>query len=227
MTTQLTSSGILTAWEAGAGRRPLDRAIVLLWAAGQHDPADLPLAERDRALLRLRAATFGPVLAARATCPNCREELEMEFTAKALARTLPEAQASVLDLDGEDIPLRPLSSRDLAIAMGGADLRATLRNRLTGRENLPASALPIIDSEIEARAADAELNAELICATCETKWQEALDVPALLWAEVEARALRLLGEVAEIAAALGWSEHEILNLSEPRRAAYLSLARMQ
>jgi len=35
----------------------------------------------------------------------------------------------------------------------------------------------------------------------------------------------LLGDVAELAAAFGWSESEVLALSEARRRAYLDLAR--
>lgn len=227
MKEHLTSAGILSAWEAGAGRRPLDRAIALLWAAGENDPAALPLAERDRALLRLRAATFGPGFTARATCPECGEDLEMEFTADAVAAALPTAREAVLDIDGDAISLRPITSRDLAAAMTETDMRAALRTRLTGRDVLPETALPMIDAEIETRAEAAELCTRLTCTACQATWTETLDVPVLLWAEVEARALRLFGEVAEIAAALGWSEREILSLSAPRRAAYLSLARTQ
>ena len=52
MTEQLTAGSLLSAWEAGVNRRPLDRAIALLWSAGlAADIAGLPLAERDRALL--------------------------------------------------------------------------------------------------------------------------------------------------------------------------------
>src|SRR5690606_25623889 len=74
---RLTAPSILAAWEHGAGRLPLDRAIAILWAAStcdDVDPADLPLAERDRRLLAIRAATFGPTIPARATCPECNAE---------------------------------------------------------------------------------------------------------------------------------------------------------
>ena len=46
----------------------------MLWAAGaagEGHPADLPLAERDRRLLSIRADTFGRLLSLLATCPKC------------------------------------------------------------------------------------------------------------------------------------------------------------
>ncbi|HEX8830118.1 MAG TPA: hypothetical protein VF705_03075, partial [Longimicrobium sp.] len=59
----LDSAALLAAWEAGRVLHPLDRALALLAAA---DPgarrgtlAALPLAERDRRLLALRAAEGG------------------------------------------------------------------------------------------------------------------------------------------------------------------------
>src|SRR5262245_3241326 len=105
---RLSVSDILAAWETGYARRTLDRALTLLWAAGaaeDQDPADLPLVERDRRLLSIRAETFGPSLSARATCPECGAQLEMELDASVLADAL-RAPA------GGQTP-RPMTSRDL------------------------------------------------------------------------------------------------------------------
>jgi hypothetical protein len=219
---RLAASGILAAWETGAARRPLDRAIAILWAASaaeDNDPADLPLAERDRRLLEIRAATFGPMLPARATCRDCGAELEMELDARRLSELLPRS----VDADGA---LRPLTSRDLAVVAGLPPDRmaAVLRARLSGREVDVAEA-EILDRRIEEAAGAAELSTRLTCLECGAVWSEALDVAAHVWADVETTALRLLGEVAELAAAYGWSEREILSLSPVRRMTYLSWAR--
>ena len=48
---------------------------------------------------------------------------------------------------------------------------------------------------------------------------------AFVWAEVDAAAQRLLHEVDVLARAYGWTEPEVLALSEARRAAYLRLVR--
>ena len=65
----------------------------------------------------------------------------------------------------------------------------------------------------------------MTCTACGETWSDVLDAAAYLWAEIEAAAHRLLGEVAEIAKALGWSEQEILAMSTSRRRAYLQIAR--
>jgi hypothetical protein len=44
---------------------------------------------------------------------------------------------------------------------------------------------------------------------------------AFLWAEIEARARRLLREVHILATAYGWTEAEVLSLGENRRARYV------
>jgi hypothetical protein len=62
------------------------------------------------------------------------------------------------------------------------------------------------------------------CGECGALTAAALDVPALLWAEVEAQATRLLHDVHALARGYGWSEADVLALSPRRRAAYLELA---
>lgn len=228
MTRSLTSSGILAAWEAGIGRRPLDRAIAILWAAGiPGDLAALPMAERDRSLLHVRAATFGLTLEARADCPACGEELEMMFDAQALVSALVVPEPEVLRIRGEEFCIRSLTSHDVAAAASASEgeVRDLLCRRLTGRDTLPDTMLPDLYDAISCREAEGELTAHFTCSICQMEWQEVLDIADFLWAEVDAGARRLLGEIAEIASAFGWSEREILGLSEGRRMVYLDLAR--
>jgi hypothetical protein len=61
------------------------------------------------------------------------------------------------------------------------------------------------------------------CTDCGFEWGEQLDPVAFIWAEMEARARKLLREVHSIASAYGWSETEILSLSEARRSHYVEL----
>jgi hypothetical protein len=219
---RLSASGMLAAWEAGYARRPLDRALTLLWAAGaagNGDPADLPLAERDRRLLSIRAGTFGRSLSARATCPHCGAELEMELDASVLAEALP-APAD------DQAPRRPITSRDLAAVaeLPEAEMLAGLCQRLAA-EDFSDTDAEALGRWIEAQAAAAELSTRITCSECGAGWIEVMDVASYLWAEVENAALALLGEVAELAAAYGWSEQDILSLGTARRAAYLVRAR--
>ena len=222
MRSRLTASGILSAWEVGAARRPLDRALAILWAAGAghgNNAADLALTERDRRLLEIRGETFGPKIPVRATCPDCGSELEMDIDAPGLAENLP-------SLTGTADDPRQITSRDLAAvsSLPSEEIAATLRQRLCGRLVQGAEA-DALDTRIQAMAKEAALTTQITCAECETVWSETLDVAMHVWADVENAALGLLGDVAEIATAFGWAEQEILSLSPSRRMTYLTHVR--
>ena len=227
MTGALTSEAIVRAWEAGARRSPLDRAMAVLWAAEDGDAADLPLAERDRRLLAVREATFGSHLTSVARCPDCGELVEVTLAAGELARLLVSPGVDEVEVGGRAVSVRPLTSRDLAAAAGAleAEVPGILRARLTGAVELPPEEAGRIDALIEEREAAGELTCGLACVECGTEWSEHLDVAAHVWAEVDAAGRRLLREVAEVAAAFGWSEAAIMAMSETRRAAYLDIAR--
>jgi hypothetical protein len=63
----------------------------------------------------------------------------------------------------------------------------------------------------------------LDCPECGAGFDADLDPAAFVWAEVEARARRVLIEVDALARAYGWTEADVLALSESRRAAYLAI----
>jgi len=69
----------------------------------------------------------------------------------------------------------------------------------------------------------AEILVTLSCPVCGSECNQSLDIAAFLWEEIEARAKRLLMEVHALASAYGWTEKEILSLSECRRASYLEM----
>ena len=229
MTGALTTTQILTAWETGARCGPLDRAIAVLWAAGEPDDlAALPLIQRDRRLLELRQATFGNILAAVTDCPECGAPAEVELDARDLAEALIAPAPETIKAGDDAIQVRALTSRDLAAAssLPEDDVADFLRSQVTGGTNGVSTAVAAkIDALIEAREAAGEINISLTCADCEAVWSEPLDVASHLWNEIEAAALKVMAEVAEIAIALGWSESEILSMSDARRSIYLRIAR--
>jgi hypothetical protein len=69
----------------------------------------------------------------------------------------------------------------------------------------------------------AEILLTLRCPVCDNEWSAALDIATFLWAEIEARAKRILFEVHALASAYGWTEKEVLSLSEHRRALYMGM----
>ena len=228
MTPGLSASSIVCAWETAQGWGPLDRAVMLLWEAGvAEDPAALPMVERDRRLLAVRGATFGDTLACVTECPDCATALELDLSASELGAALPSADPETIEGDDRVIELRALDSRDVAAAAAvpDSDAPGLLRARACGAELLPPTLVAEIDARIESREAESEISVALHCAECGNEWHEVFDVAAHFWTEVAQTARRVMGETAEIAAAFGWAESEILAMSEPRRCVYLQIAR--
>jgi hypothetical protein len=224
----LTNLGLLDLWERGSGLHPLDRALLALAAAEPSEPygalADWPLGRRNAALARLRQECFGSALTGWVACPQCGERREFSFEAGMLFQERNETTGP-LAADGRRI--RALTSRDLASVAAETDEHDAARKllRLCCAEESEFS-----DEEMEVLGgllADADPLAETLlefnCDTCGHRWQEPLDIAAWLWAEIEARARRLIYDVHTLAATYGWTEREILSLSEPRRALYLEM----
>jgi hypothetical protein len=75
--------------------------------------------------------------------------------------------------------------------------------------------------ELEPGAA---ISFEVTCPECAGTWTAPMSVGEVLWAELQARAERLMLDVDILARTYGWSETGILEMSPTRRAGYLQLA---
>jgi len=229
----LTSADFLNLWERGVCLHPVDRSLLALSLANPETTydrlADLPLGARNRALAELRSSCFGPGLEGWTTCEQCGEKLEFRFDARTLAAA---AQSNTPTVEMGGHTFRLPTSRDLARVSRETDSRTAAARLLDACRLGVGNAPPWSDAELKEageRLAEADPLAEtrltLDCPACGRRWDETLDVGAFLWAEVEARAKRLLLEVHTLASAYGWSEGEILALSEARRAYYIEAAR--
>ena len=229
----LSARNLLRVWEKGHAQHPVDRALLLL---GSAEPdctydrlADWSIGQRDAAILRLRIETFGAQFSSYLNCPECNAPLEFAFDGRALQ--LPyQSDQTAIEFGGSSFRLP--TSRDLARIVHEIDPVAAARRLLalccvqrdadTSTE-WSETAL----QEIEARMAEADPQADieldLACAACGHAWQAMFDITAFFWEEVEASAKRLLQEVHLLASSYGWSEDEVLALSDVRRAAYLEL----
>ena len=124
------------------------------------------------------------------------------------------------------------TSRDLAAVAHEKDeisaARSLLRRCAADEGTAQAWSEQQID-EIGERMAAADPLAEIVvafdCPNCGSYFQEPVDLPSFLWAEIEARAKRTLLEVHELACAYGWSQAEILSLSPARREFYVDQVR--
>lgn len=240
----LADSDLLHLWET-MRRQTLPRRAAALLAVAAPDLASgrlagLSLGERERRLLDLHAHCFGARLACVADCPQCGEAFEFELDARALAAGLP--------VPAEAAPTRTVEAGDLRVAMRLPTVADSIAladehdvrhaySRLLDRclacttrtgEAMAAQALPpalLEEAAAWMEAADpaAELMISMACPACDAVFGEPLDLAAFCWAEVEARAPRLLAEVDALASRYGWSEAEILSMSRVRRDAYLAL----
>jgi len=249
----LTASELLTAWERGLSQTPLERALGLLGAACDGEPAEalarLSIGERDERLLTLREWTFGGQLVSLASCPGCGEQLEFSISAADL-RPVPaardgrdspgEASAPLSLRSGEyELSFRLPNSLDLAaVASGGAMrsveeaaavlLESCLVEASRGGEAVRAADLPPeVAAAVARRMAEADPRAEvelaLNCPACGEGWQAPFDIESFFWGEIGAWARRVLGEVHVLASSYGWREIDILNMSARRRQFYLDL----
>jgi hypothetical protein len=238
----LTQADFLALWESGRALHPLDQGLLTVHAAlseTQHDSAaDWPIGRRNRALAELRLACFGPALRGWTSCRQCAEKLEFELDGRALAESeLPQYREPIV-VNGRAFRLP--TSRDLAQIGTEHDPIASAmllleRCRVDGRAAAEDQAAPPTDwteEDIDAvgeKMALADPLAEIMlhfdCPACGTSFEENLDLSTFLWAEIEARAQRLLLEVHTLAMAYGWSEAEILSLNAARREFYLEMVR--
>lgn len=228
----LAATAILDVWEQSEGRRPWATALLALAAADLElgsdldAAADLPIGERDRRLLRLRAATCGPRLGARATCPACGEEVELDLDTDDLLAAPTDPAALRLDSGGVAVELRLPTSRDLAHAAAAPDPAAALaRACVVAPEGLDLAAwAPAIEAALAAADPHAEIAVDLACPACHAEWSEVLDVCDYFTRELDVLAARLLDEVDRLARAYGWTEAEVLALGPRRRRHYLERA---
>ncbi len=233
----LSNADFLSLWERGRQLHPLDQGLLAIQTAfpetGQQNVADWPLGRRNRALAELRCACFGSALQGWTACPQCGEKLEFDMDARALTQQQTQQQeheqTGTIVVDGRTFRLP--TSRDLARIAGEQDPSAAARRLLEacqveGQAEENEGEKQDVE-KIGERMAQADPLAEIVltfqCPVCGDTRNEVLDLPTFLWAEIEARVKRLLVEIHTLASAYGWTEAEILSLSDARRQLYLEM----
>jgi hypothetical protein len=231
----LSSSDFLDLWERGFHLHPLDQGLLVLGAAvpgeSYESLADWPFGRRNRALAQLGLGCFGPNPGAWTSCTRCGEKLEVEVDFRNLVNGAMENGSR----HGEPIVVKGRSfrlptSRDLALAAEETDVRSAAV-RLVTTCAVEAGNTPLwSDEDLEEvgegmALADpmAEITFHFSCPACGNEGNAALDIASFIWEEIAARARRLIFEIHCLASAYGWTEGEILALSEHRRALYLEM----
>jgi hypothetical protein len=228
----LTAAELLELWERARGATPAKRPVAMLEAVNAEDAAQWPIGRRDALLLDLREHNFGSHLTCLTDCPQCGETVELEFQAKDIRTSPPITNSLTIEHDGRELTFRLPNSDDLA-AIAELDDPAQARRELSGRclngsadvAELSDETLTLVGTRMGEADRQADVQLALACPQCSHAWSAPFDIATFLWSELKARAETLLREVHDLAAAYGWRENEILNLSPARRAAYLEMVR--
>jgi hypothetical protein len=230
----LDPATLLATWERGLAEGPLDRAVRLLAAATGTGPAEAArwdVGSRDALLAALLRAMAGPVVWTRARCGGCGAPLDVPVDLAAVADAPVREPGEVLtaEVAGGMVRFRLPTTEDLLTVLGMAP--AAARHRLFERclidvdgQSSGAELAGAVDAAMERASPAGAVQIGVGCPDCDTTTVTALDIPVLVWAELEARATGLLADVHVLASAYGWPEPEVLALSPERRAAYLELA---
>lgn len=237
----LAASQILRVWERGFALDQAQRPLAVLAEAAPDashgELAALSIGRRDRWLLALREATFGPRFNALGSCSECGERLELAFSAADLRAGAHEAgPPGRLSLGEFALEIRLPDSTDVAAAgecSSIATARQTIARRCIGSaqrdgvpvaaESVPDELMPQIAQRLEAADPGADTTLEASCPVCQASSELVFDIASFFWAEIEAEALRLFQDVHCIAQSYGWREADILAMTSLRRRAYLEL----
>jgi hypothetical protein len=233
----LSSPDYLLILDQGLYLHPIDQALLLLTFASPETSyehlADWPLGRRNTALIELHRLCFGSMLRGWTACSNCQEKLEFELDSRTLTKRAEDSEMS----NGRPLVIgerafRLPSSRDLAQASAETDPASAALRLVEGCQLHAEGKTPLTSDELEEigermEQADpmAEVSLMLQCPACERECSPSLNVVAFVWEEVSARARRLLYEVHALASTYGWTEREVLGLSDHRRAKYLEMVR--
>jgi hypothetical protein len=225
---------LLKLWEAGITQDPVWRAVTLLAAArggSATEAATVDVGTRDVLLARLFRLLAGDQVPACADCPGCEVVLEVPVDVAAVA-ALPvhePGQRMTALMEGAEVPFRLPTTADL-IALGGClpdQARAALLAACLGTdpETAPETETgAAVETAMAQLAPAGAIDLLVRCPACGLDSSLPLDMPVLLWAEIEAQASALMRDVHALATSYGWTEGDVLDLSPQRRAVYLDLA---
>ena len=231
---------VLAAWEAGNGEPPLARGAAVLWAAGlvpdRATALDLPVGEAAALEVAAFTSAYGQVADCAAECPGCAESLDLTVDLRAIPSV--DASTTTVDVAGRSFTVKAPTIREVLVAAGvtdpGSSLLAACLREFGSDSSHDGSAIDagtldpdtatVVDAVIERLSGAAATVLVTTCPGCGADVRAGLDPGELLWAAVSAAAHRLLGQVAALAAAFGWTERDVLGLPPRRRAAYLAIA---
>jgi uncharacterized protein (UPF0212 family) len=244
-----SASDLLTVWERGLNSSPAERAMLLLHSAFPNAPstalARLTLGQRDLCLIKLREVTFGSKLTGVAACPDCGEQVELDFDIRDIASDeipLPDFQDDEasneipLTLPGWELRFRLPTNADLASLQADASqaktmlleacvLEASHEGKPAQTAELPEEVVAALSERMAKEDPYLNISLALKCPACGHEWQMLFDIAGYFMSEITFWAARMMREVHRLASVYGWREADILAMSACRRQRYLELIR--
>lgn len=237
----LNARTVLNIWEHGAAQPPAVRALLILCSATPDESpeslAEWSVGHRDATLLALQREMFGPVVNGLTNCRGCGEVLEVNFALDDIRvpHAVPGASFEV-EVGDCSIRYRVPNSTDLLALRGERDsvvahglllsrcvLGAVSPQGPVSWEELPNGVVTLIEEQMSGLDPQAEVLLDIRCATCGQVTRVPFEIDNYLWAELDRQARELLQDIHTLARVYGWSEADIVSMSEARRRAYLDL----
>ena len=237
------AGAMLRVWESGVEQPAAVRALLLLrtvWPDATPDSlAEWSIGHRDAQLLVLRERMFGSTVDCLGRCPECDEAIELNFELSGvrLAHAGP-GEKFRIDIGDCELHVRAPNSNDLLALQGENDpevarIKLLRRCVLDGHaspdtlalKELPAHTARIVEDRLADLDPQAEVLLEVRCPACGHQTHAPFEIETYLWTEFDRWARELMYDIHLIACAYGWSESDILSMSNTRRGAYLALLR--
>lgn len=225
--------------------------LALCLVTGEMGARALTVGEREALLLHLRRLTIGERLDCVVRCPTaqCGEQMEVGTAVRDLLVGPYQDVRPSYELAFRDerasyaVSFRLPTADDLnaaaaaatALREADAGVDAILKSCVLAAEadgTAIGSPLPeVVRSAVSAAMAErdpqAEVELDLRCPTCQTRFTALFDAASFLLRELEDRAIRLVSDVNTLALHYNWSETEILRMPPQRRARYIELLSAQ
>ena len=213
----------------------------------------LLVGDRDYLLLRLRAISYGPKVAAALRCPACDAQMDLIFSLNEIPVERKAIQSRVFAVklssdtapDNEEESERQLVEFRLPTGADQEDLAAVFEaneaqalklvlarcvkrvGRISGDADLvaklPASMWREIEVEIERHSPQVSIVLEGICPECQLPFESPFDSTAFFLAEMLDALGRLERDVHTLARHYHWPERDILSLTPKKRLRYIRL----
>jgi hypothetical protein len=202
---------------------------------GVLDAADLPVADIEAVLIRLRQLLLGDRLVGEARCASerCGSRMDVMFgledyldhhRPRALRRIAPASEAGWFETsDGGSF--RIPSGADLLAVEASANPESALAKRCLRPANGRPGWRRRAESAMEVLAPSLSGLVQGACPACHERATFLFDVPWFVLTELRAQALDLYDDIHLIASRYQWSEERILALPRPRRMRYAELIR--